>query len=81
MKVAISPGSDRTFFNALWKARLPEPTSSPGRTLDREIGNLWLTLLVLGIDHDLVGSPLWVQRIVQAAPRSCRPRSRPRRDQ
>ena len=69
MKVRIWPRSTRTFFEALAKAGLPEPTSPAGPALDREIGNLWLTLLTLGIDHERVGSRFWMQRILEAAHR------------
>ena len=80
MNVIIQPGSNRTFFEALGKAGLPEPMSPWGPALDRGIGNLWLTLVVLGIDHEQVGSAFWVQRILEAAPRPRRRRSRPSRN-
>jgi hypothetical protein len=77
MNINIMPGSDRTFFEALRKAGLPEPTSWPGPALNREIGNLFLTLLIIGIDHEVVGAPWWVKRILGAAPRARRGPSRP----
>ncbi len=53
----IRPGSSRTFFEALDKAQLPHPTTN------REIGDAFFTLMILGIDHELVGSSNWYQKI------------------
>jgi hypothetical protein len=61
-KLLIHRRSGRTFFAALGKAGLPVPTS-PG-----QIGELCLHLLILGIDHEMVGSACWLTRILASAP-------------
>jgi hypothetical protein len=63
----IRPRASRTFFDALWRARLEPPVRNA------EIGELFLDLLVLGIDHELVGSDVWYQRILSEAPDRRRP--------
>jgi len=59
----IRPGSTRTFFEALGKAKLPHPTTH------QEIGDAFFTLMILGIDHELVGSSNWYQKIEDASQR------------
>src|SRR5215470_17305522 len=59
----IRPGSTRTFFEALDKAQLPHPTTY------QEIGDAFFTLMILGIDHELVGSSNWYQKIEDASQR------------
>ena len=58
----ISPQSERTFFEALYRAHLEPPTSRA------EIGERFLDLLVAGVDHELVGSDTWYRRILADAP-------------
>jgi hypothetical protein len=58
----IASRSRRTFFDALYLARLPEPTRRA------EIGERFLDLLVAGIDHELVGFDVWYDRILGDAP-------------
>jgi hypothetical protein len=58
----IATRSRRTFFEALAKAGLPGPTS------DAQIGEAFLRLLVLGIDHELVGTATWLTRTLGTAP-------------
>ena len=57
----IRPGSTRTFFEALDQAQLPHPTTH------QEIGDAFFALLILGIDHELVGSSNWHQKIKNAS--------------
>ena len=63
----ITPRSSRTFFDALWRARLESPAGNA------EIGERFLDLLVLGIDHELVGTDVWYRRILGEAPDVQRP--------
>jgi hypothetical protein len=58
----ITPGSSRTFFDALWRARLDPPASNA------EIGERFLDLFLLGIDHELVGSDVCYSRMLNEAP-------------
>ena len=77
MKITIRPGSNRTFVDALWRARLTEPTSAPGPPSTARSAICGSPLLVVGIDHERVGSPFWVPRILQASPHRRRGRTRP----
>ena len=71
--MTITTRSSRTFFQALDKAGLSAPTSHA------EIGEIFLRLLVLGIDHELVGTGTWLTRILATAPDRVERRSRRRR--
>jgi hypothetical protein len=53
----------RTLFEALGKARLRPPLN------DGDLAEIFLLLLLLGLDHDLVGSPRWHAVIASTAPR------------
>ncbi|MBI4179169.1 hypothetical protein HY522_07095 [bacterium] len=63
----IRPGSTRTFFEALDLAGLPHP-SLPYPGYLAEIGDLFLSLLVAGVDHEVVGDETWYCRILGNAP-------------
>ena len=52
----------RTFFEALDRAELPHPRCKT------EIGERLLDLLIAGIDHNLVNTEVWFQRIYEDAP-------------
>jgi hypothetical protein len=58
----IRLGSSRTFWDALWRARL-EPLGD-----NAQIGERFLALLILRIDDELVGSDVWYRRILDDAP-------------
>jgi hypothetical protein len=58
----ISPRSTRTFFEAMDQVGLAHPTCR------EEIGERFLDLVVAGVDHDLVGSDVWYDRILKDAP-------------
>lgn len=62
MIIAILPRSGRTFFDALHRAELRYPTSL------EQISDLYLQLLLLGIDHAAVGSGVWLTRVLGSAP-------------
>lgn len=68
----IEPRSDRTFYDALALAGLPAPTSLAG------VGERFLDLLLLGLDHELTGSAPWLKRILADAPDSLARRARHR---
>jgi hypothetical protein len=59
--IAIRPRSGRTFFDALHRAELPYPTSL------EQIGDLYLQLLLSDIDHEAIGSGVWLTRILGSA--------------
>ena len=71
--MTITTRSSRTFFQALDRAGLSAPRSHA------EIGEAFLRLLVLGIDHELVGTGTWLTRILGTAPDRVEGRSRRRR--
>jgi hypothetical protein len=58
----ITPRSGRTFYEALTKAKLTPPRS------EAEVGLRFLDLMVVGCDHELVGSPTWYRRLIETAP-------------
>ena len=67
----ITPRSNRTFFDALDLAGLPRPTHSPSCVdfvaYETEKAELFLRLLVDGIDFRLVGDPYWYRTILTTA--------------
>jgi hypothetical protein len=58
----ITPRSHRTYFEALDRVGLAHPACN------QEHGELFLQLLVAGVDHELVDTEVWYQRIVEGAP-------------
>jgi hypothetical protein len=60
--ITIEPRVRRTLAEALTLAGLPRPRRA------REIGELYLQLLVQGVDHEHVGSATWLTRILASAP-------------
>ena len=63
----IVSGSRRRMGTACARARLPLPRTNT------EIAEVFLRLLVEGIDHNFVGHPNWVPAMLYGAPRDATP--------